>query len=268
MTESEFHEAVLRLVASPVDGLSFEDKAAMVRHAVTPRPVTTTVAAKVQGLRNALLCLVGVLTLVGCVSAMCLTWGVPLFYAMLGSLLALLGLVMVIILSGWLRDRNSSGPVLLDLGPNPVRNSLRKAAWSVGALAVSIGPMTGWLTKEAEVAIIAGGSLGLVALFFFLLSIGRLQVRESGLWVCWQLLRWGKIGSWRWEGDSALWVNTKGFFSWYQMILPIAPGQRKEVYELLIKHCSTVGPPNVALQPTGGHDGFPGLVAHPARPGC
>ena len=31
MTESEFRETVLRLIASPVDGLSFEDKAAIVK---------------------------------------------------------------------------------------------------------------------------------------------------------------------------------------------------------------------------------------------
>jgi hypothetical protein len=256
MTASEFREAVLRLVASPVDGLSFEDKAVIVRHAVTPRPVTATVAAKVQGYRNALLCGLGVVALVGGVAVtVSITWGVPLAYAVIGSLLALLGISGVVMLGSWLRGRNSSGPVLLDLGPNPIKDGARRAAWSMGVFAVSAAISFWWVAPAF--ATLLGGALGLAALFFFLMSHGRLQVRENGLWQYWALLRWEEIGSCRWEGDSALWVNTKGFFSWFQRVLPVAPGQRQEVHELLLKYCSAVAPPNEALQPTeAAHDGF------------
>jgi hypothetical protein len=267
MTESEFRETVLQLVASPVDGLSFEDKAAIVRDAVTPKPVMATVAAKVHGFRNALLCGLGVVALAGGAAVtVSLTWGVPLPYAVVGSLLALLGVVGVVLLGSWLRGRKSSGPVLLDLGPNRMRDNFRKVARSMGVLALLAG-IAFWPIEPAF-AIVLGGALGLSALFCFFMGNGRLQVRENGLWVYWSLLRWEKIGSWRWEGDSALWVNTRGFFSWFQSSLPIAPGQRQEMHELLLKYCSALAPPNEALQPTGAaSDGFSGSTSLGSGPG-
>jgi hypothetical protein len=136
----------------------------------------------------------------------------------------------------------------------------------VGGIAVSIGLAT-WLIVPA-VAGVAGGGLGLIALGIFVMGNGRLQVRENGLWVSWELLRWEEIGSWRWKGDSALWVRTKGVFSWYQRVLPIAPAQRQEVHELLLKYCSTVAPPDEALQPTGtARDGISGAASLGSGPG-
>jgi hypothetical protein len=267
MTESEFRESVLRLVADPVDGLSFEKKAAIVRDAVTAKSLTATSRAYLQGLQNALLCLLGVLALAGGLTAtVWRAWGVPLLAAVLGSLLALWGITMAVILGIWLRNRNSSGSVLLDLGPNPGREVSRKLAWSFGVLAVSAASAIGWQSIAAAAAITAGGALFAASLL--LMGRGRLQVRENGLWVGWELLPWGRIGSWRWEGDSTLWLRTTGFFSWFQRVVPIAPAQRQEAHELLLKHCSTVAPPNEALQPPGAaHDGLPGSTAPGRGPG-
>ena len=256
MTANEFREAVFQLVASPVDGLSFEDKAAIVRHAVTPRPITVPSSAKIQAHGYVLLCVLILLMVVGGVTAtVWLNWGVPLPYAALGSLWALLIICAVVILGSWLRDRNSSGCVLLDLGPNPVRGWSRKVAWSVSVFTVPIVITKGW--RAPTWVIIFCALLGLCAFFFFLIGNGRLQVRANGLWQCFGLLRWEKIGSWRWEDDSALWVKMKGFTSWCPRVMPMAPGQRQEVHELLLKYCSDAAPPSEALQPTeAAHDGF------------
>jgi len=76
MTANEFREAVFQLVASPVDGLSFEDKAAIVRHAVTPRPITVPSSAKIQAHGYVLLCVLILLMVVGGVTAtVWLNWG-------------------------------------------------------------------------------------------------------------------------------------------------------------------------------------------------
>jgi hypothetical protein len=250
MTESEFRDLILRIVAEPVDSLSFEEKAAIIRDAITAKPITATSRAGLQGLRNALLCLVGVLALAGGLTALgWLAWGVPLPYAVLGSLLALWGVALIAMLGIWLRSRNSSGSVLLDLGPNPGRGPSRKLAGSFAVLAVSAAVAFGWQSLAAAVAIMAGGAV--FAVSFLLIGSGRLQVRENGLCVGWELVPWERIGSWRWEGDSALWLRTTGFFSWYQRAMPIAPAQQQEAHELLLQHCPTGASPNEALQPTG-----------------
>ena len=254
MTESEFRESVLRLVAYPVDGLSFEDKATIVRDAVTPKTVTATVAAKVQGLRNALLCGLGVLTLAcGLTATAWLAWGVPLPYAMLGSLLVLWGTVVVVTLGIWLRDRNSPGSVLLDLGPNPGRASSRKLAWSFGVLAVSAASAIGWQSIAAAIAILAGGAM--FAVFFLLVGSGRLQVRENGLWVNFELLPWGRIRSWRLGRALYAVAEDNGYLLLVSKGDALTHAQRQEAHELFLKHCSTVAPPNEALQPTGAAPG-------------
>jgi len=72
---------------------------------------------------------------------------------------------------------------------------------------------------------------------WLIIATGRLQVLEKGIWQYWRLLRWGKIGSYRWANDSTLVVEAKGPLSLLQGPLPFPPEHKQAVDELLTEHC-------------------------------
>jgi len=77
---------------------------------------------------------------------------------------------------------------------------------------------------------------GMLAACYLIMATGRLQVREKGIWQYWRLLRWGKIGSYRWANDRILVVEAKGPLSLLQGALRFPPEQKQAVDELLTKH--------------------------------
>ena len=70
------------------------------------------------------------------------------------------------------------------------------------------------------------------------MATGRLQIREGGLWTYWGLLRWEKIESLQWSGDSTLMVKAKSRLPFLgRGALPVPPEQKQAVNELLQKYC-------------------------------
>jgi hypothetical protein len=63
---------------------------------------------------------------------------------------------------------------------------------------------------------------------------GRVQITEYGLWQNLNLLRWEKIGSYRWLDDSTLFaVKAQGPIS---IKLPVPPEHKRAVAEILTQH--------------------------------
>ncbi|MCF6284010.1 MAG: DUF5673 domain-containing protein [Candidatus Hydrogenedentes bacterium] len=74
------------------------------------------------------------------------------------------------------------------------------------------------------------------------MALGRLQIREKGLWQHWSLLKWQKIESYEWKGESdcILMIQAKTIFPFLgRGALPIPIEQKAAVEKLLQAH---VGP--------------------------
>jgi hypothetical protein len=144
-------------------------------------------------------------------------------------------LLFLLFLSTWLYGLRKGGPVLLDCGPHPARVVflVNAALWLVMGLS---GVMTfGSSLKSFPLfSPMCGMSF---ALYFLIMATGRLQVREGGLWQYWALLRWDKIESIEWSGDSTLLVKAKSRLPFLgRGALPVPPEQKQAVNEFLHKH--------------------------------
>jgi hypothetical protein len=158
---------------------------------------------------------------------------------------ALCVLALLLFWGTWLYGRGAGGPVLLDCGPHPTR-------WLFLLNAVTfaiIGLLNGLdsifkLIDEPEATWTAtlfhfGGPLVMLSFvpYWLIMAGGRLQLRDHGIWQYWALLRWSKIGSYRWASDATLLIRPKGFFTWFRGALPVPPEYKQAVEELLAERC-------------------------------
>jgi hypothetical protein len=73
--------------------------------------------------------------------------------------------------------------------------------------------------------------------YYLIMATGRLQIREGGLWTYWGLLRWEKIESLQWRGDSTLLLKAKSRLPFLgRGALPVPPEQKQAINELLQKY--------------------------------
>jgi hypothetical protein len=145
-------------------------------------------------------------------------------------------LIFLLFLGTWLYGLRTGGPVLLDCGPHPARVVFlfNAALWLVMGLS---GVMTfgSSLRSFPLFSPMCGIS---IAVYFLIMATGRLQVREGGLWQYWSLLRWDKIESIGWSGDSTLRVKAKSRLPFLgRGPLPVPPEEKLAIHELLQKHC-------------------------------
>jgi len=191
-----------------------------------------------QGLKNAALCGTGVL-LLWCAStaAISLIFHQPLFDSLKFAFAAVWSLAWLVFLVTWFRGRMAAGVVLLDCGPHPV--------WWLFLTEAILFLFLGLTGSFAPLSVpranaIAGPALTVsFTVYWLIMATGRLQVRESGIWQYWSLLRWGKIASYEWANDSTLLVRTKGPFSWFRGALPIPPEHKQAVEDFLTNRCPT-----------------------------
>jgi hypothetical protein len=163
-------------------------------------------------------------------------WHQPLTESFWLAWVVLWGPVFLLFLWTWLYGLNAGGRILLDCGPHPTRLLfLINAAVFVtmGFCGLFAGPS---LAKSiAIVSPVLGVSFGL---YWLIMALGRLQIREGGLWQYWGLLRWDKIASCRWSGDSTLMVKANSRLPFLgRGALPVPPEQKQAINELLQKHC-------------------------------
>ena len=132
--------------------------------------------------------------------------------------------------------RTLAGKVLLDCGPLPGRKNAVVMARLMFAGAI------GTVVMSTEVfAIWIAIFLVAFALYWLLVSRGRLQICENGIFQYWSLLPWHKIRSYRWEGDTdaTLMLQTKTPLPFMgRGALPVAVEQKEEVDQLLQQHLS------------------------------
>ena len=153
--------------------------------------------------------------------------------------------IFVVFLGTWLYSKRVAGPTLLDCGPYP----LRKLSLFTGTFLVLVGLACGlgWFLVgkpdnqegiDLPLTItfaITSGAYGLI------IGFGRLQIRENGIWQHCGLLKWDRIQSYHWEGetDHTLMVRLKGgLFHFAHLVLPVPSGRKDRVHSLLQQHVS------------------------------
>jgi hypothetical protein len=146
------------------------------------------------------------------------------------------GLIFLLLMGTWLYGMNAGGRVLLDCGPHPTRVLflINAALFTLMGFSgrLALGPLS---NSFALISPVLGISLGV---YWLIMAKGRLQIREGGLWAYWGLLRWDKIESLRWSGDSTLLVKGKTSLLFLgRGALPVPPEQKQAINELLQKHC-------------------------------
>ena len=151
------------------------------------------------------------------------------------SFVAVWGLAFLGFLGSWIYGRCVRGRILLDCGPHPMRwlfvVNFALFLFS-GFRAVSKG--TSAPDGFSLEALVFASSSGV---YWLIIAFGRLQVSEHGIWQYWSLLRWSKVGSYRWTDDSTLVLTARGRLSFLRGALPVAPEHRQAVDDLLTQFC-------------------------------
>ena len=197
-------------------------------------PARMTATAYGQGVKNALVCGAGLLSVcaLGGVAIWLIT-GRPFRESFGIAFGVILVLVFAWVFVAWCYDRNSGGEVLLDCGPHPTRKLFLLNAVIFLVIGVTSGLAASSLSK---IFAVGGPVFGITfALYWVVLATGRLQVREAGIWTYWGLMRWEKIGSYDWGKDSTLFLRGKGWLATLlRGALPVAPQQRA-MFEWLLQ---------------------------------
>ena len=205
-------------------------------------PVRMTSAAWRRGSKNALICLVRVVAFLGVLAfaisaifqqtirdsfgmAFCIFWI----------------LIFAVIVFSWLYGKNGSGSVLLECGPHPTRSLFLINA--VLFLLMGAGGSFTFFANNFDKFGIAGALFGVTfSIYWVIMASGRLQIREHGIWQYWSLLKWQKIKSYQWEGetDSTLMLQAKTKLPFLgRGALPV-PIEHKDAIDELIKQYRAV----------------------------
>ena len=139
-------------------------------------------------------------------------------------------------LGTWLYGRNAGGGVLLDCGPHPARRF-----FLICGVFFLLEGLFGGLTKRLLPASspFSGPVFDITfGVYWLIMASGRLQIRRDGLWPYWGLLRWDKIESCHWSGDSTLLLKAKSRLPFLGGgAVPVPPENKQAINELLQKHC-------------------------------
>lgn len=197
-----------------------------------------TTTAYAQGVRNALICGIGVLafwlSIAGVIS---LVSDRPIRDSYGPAFAILWGFIIVWFVAAWIYGRQSGGRVILDCGPHPTRK-----LFLINAVIFLFLGVTGSLAGTSAASMdpgIAGPVFGIsFALYWVIMATGRLQMRETGIWQYWSLLRWSRIDTYSWANDCTLLLKTKGALSSLgRGALPVPPEHKEAIEKLLQEHC-------------------------------
>ncbi len=199
-------------------------------------PAQLTSTARRQGLKNALICGIGLLVVwLAVTAALSLLPGRKFLDSMMLSFALLWVVTFLGFLGTWLYGLSTRGRVLLDCGPIPHR----RVFLMMGVLSL-LAPLGGGLaaTPASPLLIVASPVFAVsFAAYSFIAATGRLQVRENGLWFYFGLLRWRKIEHYRWAPDSTLMLTATLVFS-LRSAVPVPPEHREHFDALLTQHWS------------------------------
>jgi hypothetical protein len=156
------------------------------------------------------------------------------------SFAAILVFIPLHFLVSWLYGRCGRGRILLDCGPFPNGRQLFLSGFAlyaslfafVGLGAVFSGATAPDLLSIAWLAFLSWSSVSCL-----IMASARLQLRERGIWQYCNLIRWSRIGSYRWADDSTLLVKYSGRLWFLRRVVLVAPEHRQAVDDLLTQHC-------------------------------
>ena len=174
--------------------------------------------------------------------ALCLSLALdsPLFLTLLflfavGSTLCYVAYLIVTI-----RNRVRAGRVLLDCGPT----SMRWLYWLTGAMFLTYGTVKilGFNTDgEDPLEFWIHVWFIIFSSFHFVMALGRLQVRDQGIWQHGQLIKWGRFESYDWTGDRGC-TLTYQYKSWLPFLgegaVAFRPEHQQAVDDLLEAHAA------------------------------
>lgn len=178
------------------------------------------------GATNALICGVGLFAVwCGLVGGVALVSGRTLA-ASAGPAWTLLW-VAILLQYGAFRffERRMGGRILLDCGPGPVRG--------LGLLLAAFLFIQGCLTVFASREV-PWWEFSAVA-FYVSMALGRLQIKENGIWEYGGLLRWNRIVSYRWADDGTLVLRAKGYLTMPRGALPVPPQHKESINAFLLE---------------------------------
>ena len=179
-----------------------------------------------QGANNALVCVTLALPLFGT-----LTLGISVFMEqnLWDSAEIVFCLFWIVVLLAvtfeFVRGRVSSGPVLLDCGPTPIKFLYLFVAstFALNGL-LNLGTSGTIYTFPGYLFWFSG------AAFYLLLGTGRVQLCENGIRQNGNLLRWAKIKSYEWNGapGSALKLQMRTWLTLVGKVIVLVPDEHKE----------------------------------------
>jgi hypothetical protein len=215
-------------------------------------PARITPTAWHRGAKNALVCLpivlVSWLLMAGLI---CSFFHLSFRQSFFLAFVALQVASLLLFLGVCLRHFNAGGRVLLDCGRLPtnvfhmISSAFIVAIGTCGGFIMAFGTNDGFAASLLPNSyVVAGLVIGALSGFLFLtMALGRLQIREDGLWQYWFLLRWEQIESCWLSGDSTLVVQAKTRFPFLgRGALPVPPEQKDALSEILKKRCPVWDP--------------------------
>jgi len=140
--------------------------------------------------------------------------------------------------STFLIGRAKRGAILLDCGHHPTRALFLFNA----ALFAFLGLGGGFASHTFDTFGIASALFGITfSVYWVLVSLGRLQIVENGIWQYWSLLRWQKLQSYEWKEDAnptlmLQTVTTLPFLG--RGALPVPAEHKEAVSKLLEQYAS------------------------------
>jgi hypothetical protein len=202
-------------------------------------PSRMTNVALQRGFKNAIICGIGVLGVIGF-----LTFGIKTLTgrSFRDSGAISFAIFWVVIFTGFVLvffiGRMKRGDVLLDCGHHPTR-----ALFLLNAVLFTFLGLGGGFASDAFGTVgIAGALFGLsFSVYWVLISFGRLQIVENGIWQYWSLLRWRRIESYEWKGDanSTLMLQAKTKLPFLgRGALPVSIEHKEAVSELLEQYAA------------------------------
>jgi len=143
------------------------------------------------------------------------------------------------------RGRSRAGPLVLDCGEHLTKRLflINAVMWSVFAgfavAAVLVAAVLG--EDDLLIRILVALWIASFAIYWFIMTFGRLQIRENGIWYYTELLNWERIESHEWQGgpNPKLILKTRArppFFGCGALPLPLE--YQDAVDELLGKYIS------------------------------
>lgn len=190
-----------------------------------------------RGATNTLICAAGVFVVLAVMAiVIAMLTGRTIQYAGLMAFAVLWAAVFTWNVVVWLIRRYSSGPPLLDCGPHPGRALFL----TIGSLSAILG-LCGAFGQAELGPFQVGISLFQLsaAVFCAILGLGRLEIREKGIWQYTSVLTWHKIESCEWAGKSGstLLIRTKTKFPIFgQGELPVPVEHKAAMARLLQEH--------------------------------